>query len=129
VQNLYSTILLRTGSSADVNSWATLLDSGLLTQQQELSAFETSGEAINFVDPAVRMYQTFFGRAPDSAGFQGWVNALRSGTINMQGLAEGFSHSTEFTNRYGSNPNFTAFVTALYANVLNRAPDAPGLNG
>ncbi|HLG86461.1 MAG TPA: DUF4214 domain-containing protein [Alphaproteobacteria bacterium] len=130
VQTLYSTVLLRTGSTSDVNSWATLLDSGLLTQSQETTAFETSGEATSFVDPVIRMYETILHRAPDAAGLSGWVNAIRNGTLTLQQVAEGFVGSTEFQTLYGSStPNPTAYVTALYNNVLNRAPDSAGLAG
>ena len=36
--------------------------------------------------------------------------------------------SPEFTQKYGANPSNTAYVTALYTNVLGRAPDTAGLN-
>jgi hypothetical protein len=132
VQNLYSTILLRSPGSTDtgVQTWASLLDSGLLTQSQEVAAFENSPEAQNDVFPIVRMYETFFNRAPDSAGLTGWVNALRNGTLTEQQIAQGFIGSAEFQGIYGSsNPDPTAFVTALYQHVLGRAPDAAGLAG
>lgn len=129
VQNLYQTVLFRSGSANDVNSWATLLDSGLLTQSQEISAFEQSSEATGFTDVVVRMYETFFHRAPDEAGLSAWVNALRNGTVSVLQVAQGFVGSQEFANDFGTTPNATAFVTALYQNVLGRAPDAPGLAG
>jgi len=130
VTNAYTTILLRSGSAADINTWATLIDSGTLTQAQVVSGIEGSAEVGNFVLPVVRMYQTFFHRAPDAPGLQGWVNLLRNGTLNISQIAQGFVGSTEFAAIYGSSiPNPTAFVTALYQNVLGRAPDAPGLSG
>ena len=43
-------------------------------------------------------------------------------------LAYGFTQSTEFQTKYGALTD-TQFVTQLYANVLDRAPDTAGLNG
>lgn len=130
VTNLYSTILLRSLPVTDSNviSWATLIDSGLLTQAQAVSGFENSPEAQQFVFPIVRMYETFFHRAPDAAGLNGWVNAVRAGTMTIAQVAQGFVGSAEFASYFGANPNPTALVTALYQNVLGRTPDAPGLS-
>jgi hypothetical protein len=85
------------------------------------------------------------GRTPDPAGLQSWetiANALPSATeaIGVYALSDqsggyngslsiagGFTQSGEFVAKYGSLSN-TQFVTQLYANVLDRAPDTAGLN-
>ncbi len=41
-------------------------------------------------------------------------------------IASGFTDSGEFSAKYGSLTD-TQFVTQLYANILDRAPDAAGL--
>ena len=39
---------------------------------------------------------------------------------------QGHSSAVEFAIRYGSNVSDQQFITALYKNVLDRAPDAGG---
>ena len=81
-------------------------------------------------DPAgqvYRLYEATLDRAPDPEGLANWVNALDTGT-SLQSVANGFVGSTEFQVTYGANLSNTAFVTLLYANVLDRAPDTAGLN-
>ena len=46
--------------------------------------------------------------------------------LSIDTLASNFLNSPEFQSVYGSLDN-EQFVTLLYNNVLNRAPDAPGL--
>jgi len=129
VDILYSTVLLRPASAAEASAWGNLLDAGTLTTQAVTAYIETSAEAVNFVDPVARLYQGFFNRAPDGPGLQGWVNALRAGTLNLTQIADGFVGSVEFQGIFGANPDPTAFVTALYQNILGRGPDTPGLTG
>jgi len=91
------------------------------------------------------LYQAALGRTPDPAGLESWetiANALPSATqaIGVYALSDqsggyngslsiagGFTQSAEFLAKYGSLSN-TQFVTQLYANVLDRAPDTAGLN-
>lgn len=77
---------------------------------------------------AFRLYQAAFDRLPDSVGFAGWTEKLESGEVSRLQAASGFVASPEFQNTYGALDN-AAFVTLLYANVLDRAPDAGGLSG
>lgn len=84
-----------------------------------LGAFEAAGEAV------YRIYQATLGRAPDVGGLIQWANARVNGA-NLEEIARGFVNSQEFQNRY-SDTDSTAFVTLLYNNVLNRAPDGTGL--
>lgn len=93
------------------------------------------------------LYQAALGRLPDPVGLDGWetiFNALPASEQQQLGayvlsdvsggyngslsIAAGFTNSTEFIQKYGSLTN-QQFVTELYANVLDRAPDAAGLNG
>ena len=74
-----------------------------------------------------RLYQATLGREPDMAGLAYWDGVLASGQT-VAGAAAGFIGSPEFQSVYGGQ-NDTAFVTLLYRNVLNRAPDQGGLNG
>ena len=90
------------------------------------------------------LYQGALGRTPDAGGLRGWVQLADNPSITTLGLyglsdisgnynsnlsiAAGFTHSTEFIAEYGSLSD-TQFVTQLYANILDRAPDSAGLNG
>ena len=74
-----------------------------------------------------RIYQATLDRAPDTSGFEFWTGALESGSRSLQQVVTGFTNSGEFQNTYGSLDN-TDFVTLLYNNVLDRAPDQGGLN-
>jgi hypothetical protein len=80
---------------------------------------------------ATELYIGYFNRAPDAGGLNFWVNALNSGASLVQ-VANAFANSAEAQATYPFlvTPNVTdptSFVTQVYQNVLNRAPDAPGL--
>lgn len=73
----------------------------------------------------VRLYHAYFERAPDPSGLSYWTRQLASGR-GLVAVANHFAASSEFANTYGSLGN-VAFVGLVYANVLDRAPDAGGL--
>jgi len=95
---------------------------------------ETAVEAVTFhashlngasvMDDVFRLYQAALDRVPDEAGFFSWVDILVQGNI-AQDIAAGFTGSREFSQSYG-DLDFEGFVTLLYNNVLDRAPDAAG---
>ncbi|MCR9126915.1 MAG: DUF4214 domain-containing protein, partial [Rhodobacteraceae bacterium] len=70
-----------------------------------------------------RLYQATLGRAPDSAGHQGWSRQLFEGETPPVAVAAGFVGSTEFQNVY-SGLDDAGFVGLLYQNVLGRAAQA-----
>ena len=73
------------------------------------------------------LYQAAFARTPDNVGFRYWATTGDSSHLSAISLADAFLAAPEFTQKYGSNPSNTAYVTALYSNVLGRSPDAAGL--
>jgi V8-like Glu-specific endopeptidase len=83
-------------------------------------AFDVSGSA----GKAYRLYQTAFDRTPDNAGLGFQMKALDDG-LSLTAMANNFINSPEFVRTYGSLSN-AQFITQLYANVLNRTPDAGG---
>ena len=100
----------------------------------------TSYANIYFIDNAANsqvaaFYDGVLGRQPDLAGLEYWQNQLSSGQQTMAGIAAAFLNSAEFLARFPSasapadhgGANDSAFVTALYENILDRAPDAAGL--
>jgi predicted outer membrane repeat protein len=62
-------------------------------------------------------YHLLLGRAPDPAGFRGWVSLLNSG-LSPSALVRGIEASAEFLGDV---------VEALYARYLGRAADPAGL--
>jgi hypothetical protein len=74
---------------------------------------------------AYRLYQAAFDRAPDKAGLGYWISMMDQG-VSLQQAADGFVNSPEFASLYGANATDAQFVTALYQNVLHRAPDQAG---
>jgi hypothetical protein len=76
---------------------------------------------------AFRMYKAALNREPDYKGLGDWINVLDKGYDKITVLAAGFTGSSEFQTRYGTNLSTTDFVTLLYNNVLGRGPDAGGL--
>ena len=76
---------------------------------------------------AYRLYQAAFDRTPDPEGLGYWIQALDLGA-SLHEIAQSFIDSQEFITRYGPNLTDEGFVKALYANTLNRAPDADGLD-
>lgn len=87
-------------------------------------AFDVTGTA-GF---AYRLYQAAFDRTPDEAGLSVNTHMLDAGLTNMQ-MSAAFVESAEFKNTYGTNLTNSQFVSALYANVLDRAPDPTGFSG
>jgi hypothetical protein len=73
----------------------------------------------------VELYIANFGRAPDSAGLCFWASVLAEG-MTLDDIARLFFDQDETRALYGEALEPAAFVAAVYANVLDRAPDAPG---
>ncbi|WP_338092566.1 DUF4214 domain-containing protein [Salipiger mangrovisoli] len=73
-----------------------------------------------------RLYSATLGRPPDSAGFTSWTARLDAGQ-SLRAILPGFVRSAGFQKTFGALDD-RAFVTLLYHNVLERAPDRPGLN-
>ncbi|WAJ29951.1 DUF4214 domain-containing protein [Antarcticirhabdus aurantiaca] len=121
----FQNILQRSGtevSDAELNSYVSAVNSGALTLAQARAALINSPEGQDVQD-VVRLYQVVFGRVPDQAGLNFQVDALR-GPANEQNIAEGFAASPEFAARFGGNTVNTAFINAVYQQVLGRAPAA-----
>lgn len=76
---------------------------------------------------AFRLYQAAFDRAPDHAGLGYWIAMMDQGAA-LRDVAAGFVASQEFRQLVGTNLSSREMVSAIYSNVLHRAPDAPGLD-
>ena len=99
----------------------------------------------SFDEYVALLYQGSLGRTPDALGLNNWekiANALPASTqtSGVYGLSDasgnyngslsvagGFTNSAEFQAKYGSLTD-AQFVTQLYSNILDRAPDTAGYN-
>ena len=131
-RQLYLNVLHRNPDAAGQQLWVNYTNA--TSRGAALLAFSDSRENHQQTLPiagsradaeATRLYQAAFNRSPDAAGLALWSGQLSQGVLVDQ-VAQGFVESTEFAATYGAL-DANAFVTQLYANVLHRAPDAPGL--
>ncbi|MEM0935970.1 MAG: DUF4214 domain-containing protein [Pseudomonadota bacterium] len=77
-----------------------------------------------------KIYVGYYGRSPEPAGFNYWIEEAARG-FTAQQTAASFSVQEESTDRYPylSNPNVAdpgVFVDAVYQNLFNRDPDPEG---
>lgn len=80
-----------------------------------------------------RLYQAVFDRAADTGGQGYWMSRMENG-LTLVDMAKQFMTTPapdgkiEFETLYGVNPSDSVFITKLYNNVLNRAPEEGGFN-
>ena len=107
VKRFYSVVLGRTAGPTEVSYWADKLSSNTSTGSDIAFGFVFSAEFTNkntsnteFLNT---LYEAFFDRAPDSAGFNGWMSDFSKG-VSREDVLNSFLHSQEFinlTNSYG----------------------------
>jgi hypothetical protein len=105
------------------------IDSLINVQQVKFTDYTVIFDLHSQEDTLVyELYQAAYARTPDNAGFRFWATIGDTNNLSAISLADSFLSAPEFTQKYGANPSNTAYVTALYTNVLGRTPDAGGLN-
>ncbi len=72
-----------------------------------------------------RLYSAVFNRPSDPDGLNYWAEHRRNG-LTIFDVADNFTFSQEWTNRYGNTLTDTQVIDALYANVLARTGDQEG---
>jgi len=72
------------------------------------------------------LYLTTIGRAADSAGVAYWTNQVMTGQMNVAEVGQSFFDQPEVQEKY-DGLDTTAFVSAVYENVLGRTADTDGL--
>ena len=122
VSNLYKDLLNRAPDAGGLTAWTATLDQGTLTRTQVALDIEYSPEYMNIL--VANAYGALLNRAPDAGGQQAWVMYLQEGHTQSQ-LYASIASSPEYFQTRGGNTN-SGFVTALYEDALNRAPDAGG---
>lgn len=92
-----------------------------VSQAQCLS--RTSSQAETRV---IEVYLAYYGRLPDSAGFNYWSEQLEAQGGNLAEIIQAFGVSSEFEDRYGDLGGET-LITNIYQQLFNRDPDPAGL--
>ncbi|MFN7169149.1 MAG: DUF4214 domain-containing protein [Pannonibacter sp.] len=110
--------------STKIEGLDTLQDIERITLNDGTLALDLDGAA----GQTYRLYQAAFKRTPDQVGLAHNVKLMDQG-LSIFDMANAFIASQEFRNTYGENVSNTQFISLLYQNVLNRAPDAAGLSG
>jgi RHS repeat-associated protein len=120
---LYHVLLNREPSAPEVSGWATALASNLARTESVMELLHSP----DFIGRMLTQnYSQLLGRDPDPGASNLWLQAIQ-GAGTYQSMTESILASPEYFNRHGGD-NYQ-WVTALYADVLGRQPDWPGLLG
>lgn len=103
-------------------------DTNLIDAAFKLTAFSgvTTLEA-NTLEDFIELYIAYFNRAPDAIGLNFWGSAHANG-LSLDATAAEFITQDETLAIYPVGTSNEAFTTAIYNNVLGRAPDQSGLD-
>jgi uncharacterized repeat protein (TIGR01451 family) len=122
VTQLYADLLGRAPDQAGLQFWVNLLNTNQLTRTDVAFQFEQSMEyRLRMLN---QQYQQFLGRALDPTGQDTWLNFLSGGGTFEQVEERVLASPEYFQSRGGGTVN--GYVSAVYRDVLHRAPDAGG---
>jgi hypothetical protein len=125
VQQLYQDVLHRTADTAGLTFWTNELNSGALTQTQVAFGVEASQEGRQQL--VNDLYLRLLRRPADSTGLADWTGFLGQGNTTTDLEAQLLASNEYFTSRGGGTVQ--GWITAVYQDVLGRAPDTGGLAG
>ena len=105
---------------------------------REVQPFDTTGLSIGMFDgmrdldaasmmALTELYIAYFNRAPDAIGLFFWGDQMASG-LKLDEIAAYFFDQPETRALYSDLDDMPSFVTAVYQNVLGRAPDPAGID-
>jgi len=119
--------ILRTpGTWDDRRWWNDALAAGTTNRNALVFSLVRSTRSEQRSASVVRLYLAYFDRAPDHSGLAHWFARMDAGE-GIRTVSAAFARSPEFTTRYGSLSD-DQFVRLVYANVLDRSPDAAGFS-
>ncbi|MBT8239633.1 MAG: DUF4214 domain-containing protein [Acidimicrobiia bacterium] len=117
--NLYRVVHGRSANNAELATLATTVNQeGLDAALASVIGPNTAGASLD------RLYEAYFLRQADTAGFNYWMDQLQAGA-ELTEIAEWFADSEEFRARY-AGLGFADFLDQLYRDVLGRDPDETG---
>jgi len=132
---IYNNVLGRNPDSGGLAHWKGLLDRGL-SRAEVTEGFIESTEFVRITGtdapypaaegPIRRLYLAFFGREGSVADVTYWTSRY-SGERTLISIADFFSTSTEFNNKYSSLSD-AQFVRLVYLGVLGRSADSAGFD-
>jgi hypothetical protein len=120
MSGLYNDVLLRQPDTPGLINWLNQLDGGQSNLAVATAIWQTAEHRGIQVDG---FYQQFLHRASDAGGRQNWINQMLGG-MTEENVMVAFMSTAEYSIQHPSN---TAFVTAVYQDLLNRTPDPGGL--
>jgi hypothetical protein len=129
--------------SGEIMAWDGTAQSVLLDTTQNISSFGEDEDGELYVvnlggtvskivsttrsyDEVQKAYVASYGRPADPAGQAYWARQMDLAGGSLSAIIVAFGNSSEFNRRYGGL-SFTALVTRIYRQALNRDPDAAGL--
>jgi hypothetical protein len=118
---LYIEALGRTPDVSGFDSWLTVLDTGMTREEVAASFWNSRERASQVVE---ERYQTLLGRSSDKRGREYWIDRSMAG-MSAEDLTVVFVTSSEYINNNASN---SAYVDALYRDILGRNADSGGHN-
>lgn len=147
IKILYRTFLGREADSSGLNSWLSVLDSGL-SRMHVFRGFAESDEFTKICQQygiqrgnavlmapmdqnegvtkfVARCYELCLGRKGDENGLNGWCNQILTGANTPKQAAYGFVFSNEFKSK---NLSDTDYVKTLYRVFMDREADGAGLS-
>jgi hypothetical protein len=117
----YNDLLKRPPSAGELNAASSAIDAASLTRLgfagQMTSLPEFLGDTVN------DYYQQYLGRSADTASLNSFIPAIQSGA-HFEDVQSNIVGSAEYFARSGSTNS--AFLAALYNDLLNRPIDASG---
>lgn len=119
IESMHQLLAGRGATDGEILEWYDAVESG---DRQRLTASLVTSE--HFVGALIDdLYQTALGRAADADGRIYWIGAVGQG-FAVESVGVLFYGSPEYYARSGGTD--TAFVTALYRDLLHRTPDSGG---
>jgi hypothetical protein len=133
VARLYYALLDRAPDAGGLQGFTNALENGAslpqLTQSILGSAeYETTSIGQSNALFVQYLYNTGLGRAPDAPGFQGWDNALNTGTLSRADVVNGFLSSSEFQSDTAGQ-NDATYINEVYEIALQRPAEPQGVAG
>lgn len=133
ITQAFQGVIRRAPSQSELDAYADLVADGA-TIDQVIDNLVASPESTNAVRPLVRLYQAIFHRKPDTAGLDYWTSTYEAaavgagyGKATLASVCVDWFGSTEYATTYPSTQTTSQFVSAVYNNVFDRAPDDAGL--
>lgn len=133
---IYNNVLGRNPDSGGLSHWTGLLNSGM-SRAEVTAGFVESAEFVRITrtdapypsaeGPIRRIYLAFFGREGATSDVTYWTGQYTGGGSTLVSIADFFSTSAEFGNRYGSLSD-AQFVNLVYLAVFGRVADSAGFD-